>query len=84
MTRPAPIIAGTLASLLLLFGAYMGSYYAMLEGKTPWLTPTFRVESTRVELFYAPAFWMDCHVRPSAWDIAPETERLMREYGEIY
>ena len=33
MTRPAPIIAGILAAILLLFGAYMGSYYAMLEGR---------------------------------------------------
>jgi hypothetical protein len=27
MTRPTPIIAGTLVGLLLLFGAYMGTYY---------------------------------------------------------
>lgn len=30
MTRPAPIIAGTLAVLLLLFGAYMGGRYALV------------------------------------------------------
>jgi hypothetical protein len=33
MTRPVPIIAGTLVALLLLLGTYMGSYYAMLKGK---------------------------------------------------
>ena len=27
MTRPAPIIAGTVAALLLLFGAYMGLHF---------------------------------------------------------
>jgi hypothetical protein len=31
MTRPVPVIAGTVAATLLLFGAYMGSYYAMLN-----------------------------------------------------
>jgi hypothetical protein len=40
MTRPAPIIAGTLAAFLLLFGAYMGGYYGMVE-RTPIMTGGF-------------------------------------------
>jgi hypothetical protein len=70
MTRPKPIIAGILASLVLL-GAYMGSYYAMLDYigprlQPPWESP-YRVEGMGVYRFYSPARWIDKNLRPARW-----------------
>ena len=82
MTRPAPIIAGILAAILLLFGAYMGSYYAMLEGKyytpktviawpdgkqdSPWL-PEYSIDGAASVL--APANRLDRLIRPGYWNV---------------
>ena len=48
MTRPAPIIAGTLAVLLLLLGAYMGAYYMLLE---PYVTMEY-ADGSRGPAYY--------------------------------
>jgi hypothetical protein len=76
-----PLIAGTLAALLLLFGAYMGSYYAMVDGYLPEhtsdyrgrfspfvLRPTYRIGSEAVAVIFWPANQIDRLIRPRVWD----------------
>ena len=80
MTRPAPIIAGILAALLLLFGAYMGSYYALLSGidyeadpqtAVVWPVPIYRVNGDAVGDFLWPAHQVDRMIRPADWEAGP-------------
>jgi hypothetical protein len=54
---PAPIIAGSLAALLLLFGAYMGSFYAILYW--PWYVELSDEANTALEATYWPANQID-------------------------
>ena len=61
MTRPAPIIAGTLAALLLLFGAYMGAYYALLEGHFG------EYDTLEMRQMFKPAHQLDRLIRPDYW-----------------
>ena len=84
MTRPTPIIAETLAALLLLFGAYMGAYYAMLKGSRMHLgiaavpggyvsgparmDPDYRAQDELLETILWPANQLDRRIRPSYWD----------------
>jgi hypothetical protein len=73
MSRPAPIIAGTLAALLLLFVAYMGGYYAMLKGKDlvgppGRVIPIYRLHSHVVVAYFTPANTIDRVARPVYWD----------------
>lgn len=72
MTRPAPIIAGILAALLLLFGAYMGAYYGMLAGLEPtgpWSPPgpRYRTSHEMVRVILRPAHRLDRKLRPNTW-----------------
>ena len=69
MTRPAPIIATIAAALLLLLGAYMGGYYAMLTGwgLAPLHSPLYRVHSAHIEAFFVPANKLDRLIRPGYW-----------------
>ena len=72
MTRPAPIIAGTLAAILLLFGAYLGAYYAMLKGSlyfhgVGYSIPMYRLRSEALEAGFAPAHEIDRLIRPDYW-----------------
>ena len=75
MTRPAPIIAAILAALLLLFGAYMGAYYTVLEDRAivrPHFTathyiPVYRFAPNVADDFFAPAHRVDRWIRPRRW-----------------
>ena len=76
MTRPAPIIAGILAALLLLFVAYMGSYYTMLDPKVLWavadgeVLPVYRISGelgALLDAFYRPAHKLDKQLRQDRW-----------------
>jgi hypothetical protein len=78
MTRTAPIIAASLAALLLLFGAYMGSYYAMLRSAAKdgdsngrpvgdWW-PVYRIEARPVRYFMWPAHQLDRLIRRDYWE----------------
>ena len=77
MTRPAPIIAGTLTALLLLFGAYMGGYYALLKGVDGWggygesAKPEYRVNAQVVSVPLWPAHQLDRLIRPGYWGGEP-------------
>lgn len=70
MTRPAPIIAGSIAALLLLSAAYMGAYYAMLSrlqitfGNPP---PVYHNNSDLVRMGLYPAHQFDRLIRPDCW-----------------
>ena len=74
----APIIVRTLAALLLLFGAYMGSYYVMLSGQATvyrfgddsyedFVWPDFRIDHPLIDKFFIPAMAVDRLVRPHRW-----------------
>ena len=71
MTRPAPIIAGIVAALSLLFGAYMGSYYALLEGRWNFHDggneAEYRVENKWLRNTLEPAHQLDRLIRPDYW-----------------
>ena len=76
MTRPAPIIAGTLAALLLLFGAYMGSYYALLGGEFgprefDWnsdnVAPLYWWRHPAIEFAFKPAHSLDKLLFQTYW-----------------
>ena len=80
MKRTAPIIVATLAVLLLLFAAYMGSYYALLKGRInrssydpnyggrrKRLIVVYRVEGDWLERTLWPANQIDRLVRPNVW-----------------
>ena len=71
MTRPAPFIAGTIAALVLLFGAYEVAYYAMLERPAnPWTRtgpPVYRLRGSAVEIALWPAYRLDLLIRPGYW-----------------
>lgn len=80
MPRKAPIIAGIVAALLLMFGAYMGSYYALLQGKQFWQydegdgrgyvyrpRPVYRIKSGVLEASLEPSHQFDRLIRPSYW-----------------
>jgi hypothetical protein len=76
LTRPAHIVAGIVTALLLLFGAYMGSYYALLE--VYWLDddtyetwPGYRIDNDGVAMFFVPAHQLDRLMRPSIWNQYP-------------
>jgi hypothetical protein len=70
MTRLLPIIAVILASLLLMVGAYMGAYYAMLEpvptvfGDPPF-EPVYTIDGA--VNFFSPANNIDRLIRPGYW-----------------
>jgi hypothetical protein len=71
----APIIAGTLAALLLLFGAYMGSYYALLSGQTFQFSsttapvkPQYRGNIEIATKILIPAHQIDRLIRPGYWN----------------
>lgn len=58
MTRPAPVIAGFVAALLLLFGAYLGAY--LLRGVRVQVGNTYvgiLYESEWEESVFAPAHY---------------------------
>jgi hypothetical protein len=77
MTRPAPIIAGIVAALLLLFGAYMGAYYVMLWFRMPVAPdsiirhevydPAYRSNHAWVRTALQPANKLDRLIRPGYW-----------------
>ena len=75
MTRPTPIIVGIPAAFLLLFGAYMGSYYALLEPIRNYSIappmPTYHWNSGPVAQFFFPAHLLDRWIRPSYWRASP-------------
>jgi hypothetical protein len=74
MYRPAPIIAGTLAAIFLLFGAYMGAYYALVSQigvgahGMVWFAPSYPIESDYINAFFYPAHEIDLWARPEYWD----------------
>ena len=66
--------------LVVLLPAYMGAYYAMLEGKIVWyypnsftppkeadVEPEYRVKSDRIDAIFQPAHYIDRKLRPSYW-----------------
>ena len=72
MTRPAPIIAGTLAAILLLFGAYMGAYYVLLVGPIDFghrsnVLPVYRSSMQGTDTVMWPAHRLDRLIRPDYW-----------------
>ncbi len=82
MKKSAPIASGTLAALLLLVVAYMGSYFAMLEGTTRaaplptgalgqsdlrLIKPSYRSHNSVVEIIFRPAHELDRLLRPGYW-----------------
>ena len=82
MTRPAPLIAGIAAALLLLFGTYWGGYCAILRGSEmcgrltssggQWhgpvtIEPTYRVQGEVVGVVFWPANQLDRLIRPDYW-----------------
>ena len=70
-----PLIVTILAAILFMFGAYMGTYYVMLEGiytSGEWrdpqgeylpLPPTYRVQHPAVEVLFWPAYQVDRRIR---------------------
>lgn len=82
--RAGPIIAAMLVAIpLLLFASYMGSYYAMLEGRdtlpppasfwwqnenyTTEYIPKYRLENELIENSFSPANQLDRLIRPGYW-----------------
>jgi hypothetical protein len=69
----APWIAG--ASLLLLLGGYIGTYYATVDPHRPFkFGPTYlrrhelgRRMDHQFRTFFGPAHWLDCRIRPNRW-----------------
>jgi hypothetical protein len=71
---PAPLLAIVLAGILMMLGAYMGAYYAMLEerafiGPPAQMRPEYRWQGRSVARFFWPANQLDRIVRPHAWKV---------------
>ena len=77
--RSGPIIVAVVAIPLLLFAAYMGSYYAILqearEETRPlpegWLLvqlePHYRMDTDLITVVFRPAHQLDRRIRPGYW-----------------
>ena len=72
--KSGPIIVAIVAIPLILFGAYMGTYYALLRGNAedgnlfgpaPWRIPLYQIESDYIEGFIRPAHQIDRLIRLS-------------------
>jgi hypothetical protein len=84
MRRPtlAPLIA-IVPAVVLLFGGYVGAYYAMLErglindevtdDPRPWgeLVPLYRIQGAPTEYALWPAHQIDRLIRPNYWQLGP-------------